>query len=491
MNVLISMFYEKQDSYQTIKDLTYYIGNSSVELKEHNENREDMEITAFSYNDAKYIRKQMQIHNEDLYYLSMYIIVFSNKESELEVLLNKMEGILQTNGISSKRANFRQEEVFKVCMPIHFHSKILQNMSRRNVLTEGLSATYPFISNSIFDETGILYGVNRLTQSMIMIDRFNQEKYKNANMCILGTSGAGKSFFTKILILRHRLCGIEQYVIDPEREYTEIVKNMDGLLIKIGPQSDTYINVMDIRENGIEEDGHGYLQTKISKLKGFFKLVFKEINEEEWAFLEEKLIDTYSKKEITFEDNTLFYLDGKFKESKDMPILKDLYDELWKDKKTRRLAIKLSPFVNGSLNYLNHYTNINLNNKLTVADSYELGEENLQYGLYIFTEFFWDQIKKDRNQKKAIYMDEIWRLVGITSNKDVATFIYKIFKTIRKYGGSGVAITQDISDLFSLDNGNFGKSILNNSSIKCFFSLEEEGIKTLSEYISFSEKEKI
>ena len=102
MNVLISMFYEKQDSYQTIKDLTYYIGNSSVELKEHNENREDMEITAFSYNDAKYIRKQMQIHNEDLYYLSMYIIVFSNKESELEVLLNKMEGILQTNGISSK-----------------------------------------------------------------------------------------------------------------------------------------------------------------------------------------------------------------------------------------------------------------------------------------------------------------------------------------------------------------------------------------------------
>ena len=119
------------------------------------------------------------------------------------------------------------------------------------------------------------------------------------------------------------------------------------------------------------------------------------------------------------------------------------------------------------------------------------GEDNLKYGMYIFTELFWDSIKINRNQKKAIYLDEIWRLIGVTSNMNVASFIYKIFKTIRKYGGSAVAITQDISDLFSLENGIYGKSILNNSSIKTFFALEEENIKILSEYSNISEKEKI
>ena len=116
---------------------------------------------------------------------------------------------------------------------------------------------------------------------------------------------------------------------------------------------------------------------------------------------------------------------------------------------------------------------------------------NLKYGLFIFTDYFWDLIKKERNIKKAIYLDEIWRLIGVTSNKEVASFIYKIFKTIRKYGGSSVAITQDVSDLFSLENGAYGKSILNNSNIKAFFSLEEENIRILSENTNLSEKERV
>ena len=149
------------------------------------------------------------------------------------------------------------------------------------------------------------------------------------------------------------------------------------------------------------------------------------------------------------------------------------------------------PFVKGSLNFFNHQTTVDINDDFIVADIYELGEENLKYGMYLFTELFWDKIKKDRKIKKAIYLDEIWRLIGVTSNKEVASFIYKIFKTIRKYGGSGVAITQDVSDLFSLENGTYGKSIINNSSIKIFFSLEEENIKTLSDYTNLTEKEKV
>ena len=174
-----------------------------------------------------------------------------------------------------------------------------------------------------------------------------------------------------------------------------------------------------------------------------------------------------------------------------MPLLEDLYEILGQDKKTKKMQIKLIPFIKGSLNFFNNYTNVELNNELIIADIYELGEENLKYGMYLFTDLFWDKIKKDRKIKKAIYLDEVWRLIGVTSNKDVASFIYKIFKTIRKFGGSSIAITQDISDLFSLENGIYGKSIINNSSNKVFFSLEEENINILSEYTKLSEKEKI
>ena len=132
-----------------------------------------------------------------------------------------------------------------------------------------------------------------------------------------------------------------------------------------------------------------------------------------------------------------------------------------------------------------------LNNKLIVADVYELGEEKFKIWNVYFHRIIWDKIKENRKNKKAIYLDEIWRLIGVTSNKNVAGFVYKIFKTIRKYGGSAVAITQDISDLFSLEEGNFGKSILNNTSIKNFFSLEEENIKVLKKYTNISEKEEI
>ena len=240
------------------------------------------------------------------------------------------------------------------------------------------------------------------------------------------------------------------------------------------------------------------MATKIGKLIGFFNLIFGELNEEEKALIEEKLIQTYKNKNINFDDKSLYKeikinkkIKKEFKGPKEMPILEDLYQILGEDKRTKKFKTKLIPFVEGSMKFFNNYTNIKLNNDLIVADIYDLGEDNLKYGMYLFTDIFWDKIKENRKQKKAIYLDEIWRLIGVTSNKEVASFIYKIFKTIRKYGGSSVAITQDISDLFSLENGTYGKSILNNSSIKTFFSLEEENIKLLAQYSNLSEKEKM
>ena len=489
INMNISVFYEKKETSKVIKELTYNIGNAGVELKQSNESRQDIDIAAFTYNDAKYIRKELQINNEDMYFLYIYLTLFSTNKKELEYNLDKIEGILQSKGLQTRRTNFRQEQLFISCLPLMENKEELKIIGKRNILTSGLISTYPFISSSIVEEEGIYVGNNMYNNSLILIDRYNTNKYKNANMCIFGTSGAGKSFYTKLLILRNTLLGIEQYVIDPEREYNNIAQNLGGTIIKIGPTSENYINIFDIRKESIEENEHGYLATKIGKLIGFFNLIFGELNEEEKAILEEKLIQTYKKKNITFNDKTL-YKKGKFKTTKDMPILEDLYNN-FDDERTRKFKVKLIPFIKGSLKFFNNYTNIELNKKLIIADVYELGEENMKYGMYLFTELFWDKIKINRKIKKAIYLDEIWRLIGVTSNKEVAKFIYKIFKTIRKYGGSSVAITQDISDLFSLENGTYGKSILNNSSIKTFFALEEENIKILEEYTNLSEKEKV
>ena len=497
INMNISIFYEKQDQYKTIKDLTYHIGNVGVDINDKNRNREDIDIAIYTYNDAKYIRKEMQVNNEDLYFLYIYVNVFADNLKDLNFYLNNIEGLMQSKGMQTRRANFREEQVFRSCLPMAENDVDIKNSAKRNVLTSGLISTYPFITSSIFDEEGIFIGKNIYNNSLIFVDRYNTEKYRNANMCIFGTSGAGKSFYTKLLILRYRLIGIEQYVIDPEREYVNLAKELNGTEIKIGPSSNTFVNVFDIREESLEDGEKGYLATKIAKLIGFFNLIFGELDEEEKAILEDKIIELYNSKGINFDDESLFIenknniISKKFKSSFDMPILEEFYDILKNDEKTKKFSIKLIPFIKGSLNFFNNYTNIELNNKLIIADVYELGEENLKYGMYLFTELFWDKIKINRKNKKAIYLDEIWRLIGVTSNKEVASFIYKIFKTIRKYGGSGVAITQDISDLFSLENGIYGKSILSNSSIKSFFLLEEDNIKILAENVNLSEKEKI
>ncbi len=484
-NILISIYIEKNNQYKIIKEIAKNIGNTTVDLEKINNSRIDIDIAKSSLEDAKYIRKEMQLNNQQLLYFYTYITTYSKNKEELKNQINKIEEILQNSGLKSKKSYFRQEQTILANLPLNKNNYDIKRAVKRNILTDGIKGTYPFITSTIYDEQGILYGTDINNNSLIIIDKFDREKYKNSNTCIFGSSGSGKSYFTKIQVLRNYILNINQYIIDPEREYEKISKSLDGSLIKIGPASKTYINIFDIREDSLEENEEGYLATKLNKLIGFFKLIFQDITEEERTELENKIIKIYKNKNIDFNDKSLFK-NNKFKTSTDMPILEDLYKEL-----NKKMQKKIEPFITGSLKCFNNYTNIELNNKLIIGDIYELGEENIQFGMYIFIELFWDKIKKDRNSRKIIYLDEIWRLIGITSNKETASFIYKIFKTIRKYGGGATAITQDVSDLFSLEEGAYGKSILNNSELKLFFSLEEENIKTLEKYIDINEKEKI
>lgn len=157
INMNVSIFYEKQDQYKTIKELTYHIGNVGVEIQDNNQNREDIDIAIYTYNDAKYIRKEMQVNNEDLYFLYIYVNIFANNIKDLEYYLNNIEGILQSKGMQVIRANFRQEQVFRATLPLMENNLDIKNSAKRNVLTSGLLSTYPFISSTIFDENRNFY----------------------------------------------------------------------------------------------------------------------------------------------------------------------------------------------------------------------------------------------------------------------------------------------------------------------------------------------
>lgn len=508
IDIQISFHLIKKDKYEAIKELTFYITNSGASIKDFSENREDMEIVAFAYKGAKYIRRELQVNNEELYNLHTYICVRSDNKDSLENDIRKVEALCSFSGLVSRRANFRQLEAFQAVLPLHKNPSIVSSISKRNVLTSSIISTFPFILSTLNDNSGIIMGKSVHNNSLIILDRFNRTKYKNSNMCVFGTSGSGKSYYIKLCILREFLNNVEQYIVDPEREYISLCEFLGGTLVKIGATSTQYINIFDIREKDCTQN---FLTYKLNKLKSFFYLIYPEITEIEYSLLEELIIKTYESKGITFDDSSLYeentpsllLISKKFKSTDKMPLLSDLYNLILKKynyEKEKNSDIqktylsflhRLKTFTSGSLSFFNQKTNVNLESSLILGDIHDLGEENFKYGIFLFTELFWNKIKEDPQKKKIIYIDEIWRVIGSASNKETATFIYKIFKTIRKHNGGAVAITQDISDMFSLENGNYGKSIINNSSIKCIFKLEEENIIRLSENISITEHEKI
>ena len=295
-----------------------------------------------------------------------------------------------------------------------------------------------------------------------------------------------------MLLNRNRFLNIQQFVIDPDREYQKIAEKLGGVVIKFGAQQ--VVNILEIRETSLEE-GESFLQNKLVKLKTFFSLIFSDLTAEEKALLEEKVIECYAEKGI-YENNQSLYEEDekskilklrKFKGPDKMPILEDLWNLMKKDKKLKKQTTILKTYIKGSMSFLNQITNIDTNNPLIVVDIHEMSQEILPIVMLIVTDFFWDKIQDNRADKKILYLDEVWKM--IYKNSLTAEFVFKLFKTIRKYGGAATAITQDISDFFLLEDGKYGKGILNNSSIKCLFQMEENDINTLEKVMVLSEEE--
>jgi type IV secretory pathway VirB4 component len=307
----------------------------------------------------------MQVEGDDLYHLYIYISVYADNLESLKFILSRIESLIYSMEITSRRATYRNEQTFQSVLPLFINHKDVKGAARRNVLTSGLSSTYPFISSELCDSDGVLMGYNYHNSSLVIVDRFDTSKYKNANEVVLGTTGSGKSYKVKLDAERHRMQGTTVMIIDPDREYKKLCQCLGGTYVKLGPSSSNFVNIMDIRKSSFEdslEEGQSLLASKIQKLHAFFSLVFSDITPSEKSLLDDKLIQTYELKGINFDDSSLLdntplqniNLEKRFKQ---MPLLSDLYELLEQDPNTKRLATLLKPMLRAHCRYL---TNIQM-----------------------------------------------------------------------------------------------------------------------------------
>lgn len=418
-----------------------------------------------------YFLKEGLANNEDFYYLNLLITVTAPSVEDLEWKASEIKKLLLSQDMDVCNCHFREEQAFCSALPLVSMEKGLFERGKRNLLTGGAASCYPFTSFEMCDDNGILLGVNKYNSSLIIVDIFNSAIYKNANMAILGTSGAGKTFTMQLMALRMRRKNIPVFIIAPLKghEFHRACANVGGEFIQISPASPHCINVMEIRkvDRSVSEllDGPGIqlseLAAKIQQLHIFFSLLIPDMSHEERQLLDEALIRTYNSKGITHDNASLEdpANPGCYRE---MPVLGDLYEILKAALETTRMAHILNRLVNGSASTFNKQTNVRLDNKYTVLDISSLTGDLLTVGMFVVLDFVWDRAKADRTEEKAIFIDECWQLLsgtGATGTRLAGDFVLEIFKTVRGFGGSAICASQDLNDFFNLDEGRFGKGI--------------------------------
>jgi type IV secretory pathway VirB4 component len=448
-----------------------------------------------------YFLKDGIANNEDFYFLNLLITITADSVEDLEWKASEMEKLLLSQDMNVCTCHFREEQAFLSALPLVSLEKKLYERSKRNVLTSGAASCYPFTSFELCDDNGILLGVNKFNSSLIIVNIFDSKVYKNANMAILGTSGAGKTFTMQLMALRMRRKGIQVFILAPLKghEFHRACSNVGGEFIQISPASSNCINVMEIRQidRSVNTllDGGGIqlseLAMKIQQLHIFFSLLIPDMSHEERQLLDDALIRTFNAKGITHENASLAdpARPGHYKE---MPVLGDLHEILKSAPETKRMANILNRLVHGSASTFNQQTNVSLDNRYTVLDISTLTGDMLTIGMFVALDFVWDRAKENRTEEKAIFIDECWQLLSgasATGTRLAGDFVLEIFKTIRGFGGSAICASQDLNDFFSLDEGRFGKGIINNSKTKLILNLEDEEAMRVQSALHLSDAE--
>lgn len=498
----VDVFLRRENRSKTIDKVAQRIRLNRTKLKSMQDTSTDYEELAGSIQAGYFIKQGIANYNEDLFYMSVFVTVSARTYEELMWRKQQMTDMLKSMDMYVSDCSFQQEDALRTVMPFLQISPKLEKKSKRNVLTSGAASTYMFTSFEMSDDTGVLLGINRHNNSLCIVDLFDTKKNKNANLNLLGTSGAGKTFTMQLLALRMRMRGIQCYIIAPIKghEFRRACNRIGGQFIKIAPGSPHCINIMEIRHTISPEmelideldysEMDSLLAQKIQQLMIFFSLLIPDMTNEEEQMLDEALIRTYGKFGITH-DNDSVYADRNAvpPKMKTMPILGDLHEELQKNEMTKRIAIIISRFVTGSAQSFNQQTNVDLSNKYIVLDLSELKGKLLPVGMMIALDYVWDKIKSDRTKKKAIMIDEIWQLIGAGSNRMAAEFCLEIFKVIRGFGGAAISATQDLSDFFGLEDGRYGRAIINNSKNKIILNLEPDEAEFVRDTLKLTKTE--
>lgn len=430
------------------------------------------------------LKNKIQRGQEKLFQVSIYVTITANSLIELNKITTLLETVLSTRLFYSKNATFQQLEGLQSVLP-RAENQLNQ---KRNLDSSSTALTFPFTSSELVQESGILYGVNKSNNSLVMIDRFS---LNNSNSITFAQSGSGKSYTAKVEILRHLMQGTKVIVIDPEREYKRLAESVGGTYIKLSVRSKEKINPFDFSRNADSEGGNG-LPEHIQDLTELVSLMADGLSPEEKAVVDKAIIQTYkqfhhSMKEETVEDIKKKGRKKKVKRGRPAkvrtyPILKDLYKTL-RQLGQKKLCTRLSKYIRGSVSgVFDEQTNIELNNRLVVFDIKDLPESLRQIMMFVVASFVFNQVKKDP-VKRILLIDEGWMLL---KHEETANFIAGLARRARKYFLGVSVISQQANDFL---NNEYGKAIASQSSLRVLMRQDTTTIKKVSAEFNLSEYE--
>lgn len=466
----VSMFIYPTSASDVLSDLRRKIAEMEATIASDIEEGLDVDPKVRAQlEDALSVQEELAKGVERFFQFSLYVTIVSEELSELKLVSKQLTSTLNSMLLLPKTATLQMEEGFKSSIPIAQDKLFLP----RNMDTTSLASTFPFTSAMLTQDIGVLYGVNRQNDSLIIFDRYSLE---NANEVVLGKSGAGKSYLIKLETMRQFMFGTEVIIIDPEGEYEKLAEQLGGEVVAFTSAASIKINPFDL--SGLYEEGENELGLKILSLHGLLKIVLGELDASLDAILDRALVETYRQKGITVDPQT---------QTKEPPLMEDLYKVLlgMEDDKSQELALRLERFIKGSLSGIfNQQSNFDITNPFTVFNIKILEEELRPLAMHIILDFVWTKVRKSL-KKRLLVLDEAWYMMKY---EDSASFVYSIAKRSRKYYLGLTTVTQDVQDFLSTD---YGKAVLSNSSIQMLLKQSPSEIELVADvfYLTAGEKQ--
>ena len=465
----ISIFIHPIDTATVLKNLRKKLTEVQSQISTEEEKgkvRNPMLETA--YKDIENLRDSLMQATEKMFRVGFYLTIYADSPKELSKAENEIKNLLEARIIYTKQAIFQQDSGFLSTLPIDTDK--LEIHTPMN--TAPVATFFPFTSADVTSDQGILYGINRHNNSLILFDRFSLE---NANMVIFAKSGGGKSYTAKLEILRALMVGTEVIIIDPENEYEHLSDTVGGAFIKISLSSKNHINPFDLPLPLPDENPADVLRGNIINLLGLIRLMFGGLTPTEDALIDKALAETYAARDITPESDF-----SKISP----PLLNDFLLVLQGMSGTEDISKKLEKFTTGTFaNFLNQPTNVDITNKLVIFSIRDLEQDLRSIAMYVITRYIWNKIRSEK-KKRILLVDEAWVMM---QHEDAAAFLFGIAKRCRKYFLGLTTITQDIADFMG---SKYGKAIVTNSSLQLLLKQSPATIDILAETFNLTEEEK-